>query len=269
MAAFSSCSGYPCRLSTLEDGNVISTKIISSVVQSPFFAGNHTMQQRLNHLFLVINILIGLSLLIFMTNADLRIARMAVGANNQWPGLAHQPWLFFYKTAPIPGILLAIGALVVLCAGFFHFCLKKYRRQSLFLLLLLALGPGLLVNVILKDHLGRPRPQELTEFGGRQQFVQFWQTGPDVKNSSFPSGHASIAFFLMAPWFIFRRRRQLLGLSFLWAGGGFGLLVGIARIMQGGHFLSDVLWAGGLVYLTGELLSWLLLTDDFDKKTSR
>lgn len=221
-----------------------------------------TMERRLNHLFLVINILIGLSLLIFMSNADLRIARMAVGANNQWPGLAHQPWIFLYKTAPIPGILLAIGALVVLCAGFFNSCLKKYRRQSLFFILLLALGPGLLVNVILKDHLGRPRPQELVEFGGKQHFVQFWQPGPAGKNSSFPCGHASIAFFLMAPWFIYRRRRRPLALCFLWLGLSFGLLVGVTRIMQGGHFLSDVLWAGGLVYITGELLSWLFLPDN-------
>ena len=225
------------------------------------------MQRRLNHLFFVINILIGLSLLIFMSNADPHIARLAVGANNHWPGLYHQPWIFLYKAAPIPGILLAIGALVVLCAGFVYSFLKKYRRQSVFLILLLALGPGLLVNVILKDHLDRPRPQELVEFGGKQHFVQFWQPGPAGKNSSFPCGHASIAFFLMAPWFIFRRRRRSLGLSFLWLGIGFGLLVGIARIMQGGHFLSDVLWAGGLVYITGELLSWLCLADDAAKKT--
>ena len=209
-----------------------------------------------------------MSLLIFMSNADLRIARLAVGANNQWPGLYHQPWIFLYKAAPIPGIILAVGSLVVLCAGFFNSCLKKYRRQSLFFILLLALGPGLLVNVILKDHLGRPRPQELTEFGGRQQFVQFWQTGPAEKNSSFPCGHASIAFFLMAPWFIFRRRRRSLGLYFLWIGIGFGLLVGMTRIMQGGHFLSDVLWAGGLVYITGELLSWLCLADGSNQGTS-
>ncbi len=227
------------------------------------------MQSRLNHLFLIINILIVLSLLIFMSNADLRIARMVVGANDQWPGLYHQPWIFLYKTAPIPGMALAAAALIILCAGFISTWLKKYRRQSLFVIFLLALGPGLLINVVLKDHLGRPRPQELAIFGGKQQFVQFWQTGPDEKNSSFPSGHASIAFFLMAPWFIFRRRRRSLGLCFLWCGIGFGLLVGTARIMQGGHFLSDILWAGGLVYIVGELLSWLFLTDDSTRSISR
>ena len=226
------------------------------------------MNQHFNHIFSVIILLISLSLLIFMSSADLHIARLVVGANNHWPGLYHQPWIFLYKAAPVPGILLAIGALVVFCAGFIYSSLKKYRRQSVFLILLLAVGPGLLVNVILKDHLGRPRPQELVEFGGKQHFVQFWQPGPAGKNSSFPCGHASIAFFLMAPWFIYRRRRRSLALCFLWLGLSFGLLVGVTRIMQGGHFLSDVLWAGGLVYITGELLSWLCLADGSNQGTS-
>jgi membrane-associated PAP2 superfamily phosphatase len=213
------------------------------------------MKQCFNRIFFVINILIFLSLLILMSDADLRIARLVVGPDNQWPGLSHAPWTFLYTLAPIPGFLLAAGAGIVLLAGFFRFSLRKFRRQSLFILLLLALGPGLVVNVILKDHLGRPRPQDLIEFGGNHQFVQFWQPGSTEKNSSFPSGHAAIAFFLMAPWFVYRRKNRCKALSFLWTGLLFGLLVGVARIMQGGHFLSDILWAGGLVYIIGELLS--------------
>lgn len=130
------------------------------------------MNRRFNLLFTVIIMLIILSLLIFMCNADLRLSHLIIGRNNQWPGLHHEPWIFIYTMAPIPGIALAAGEQVVLFAGFFYSCLKKYRRHSLFLLLLLALGPGLLVNVILKNHLGRPRPQELIEFGGKQQFTQ-------------------------------------------------------------------------------------------------
>lgn len=214
------------------------------------------MKHHFNHLFTVILILITLSLLIFMSQADVNIARLVVGLNNQWPGLTRQPWIFLYNMAPIPGILLATGALAVFFAGFLYSGLKKYRRQSLFIVLSLAFGPGLLVNVILKDHLGRPRPQELVEFGGNQEFVQFWQPGSAGKNSSFPCGHASIAFFLMAPWFIYRQRSHTLALGFLWTGLAFGLLVGMTRIMMGGHFLSDVVWAGGLVYITGEMLSW-------------
>ncbi|RWX49504.1 PAP2 superfamily protein, partial [Candidatus Electrothrix marina] len=77
-------------------------------------------------------------------------------------------------------------------------------------------------------------------------------------NSSFPSGHAAIAFFLMAPWFVLRDRKQRYAEAFLISGLLFGTLVGIARILQGGHFVSDILWAGGLLYLLGNFLGLAL-----------
>ena len=213
------------------------------------------MLHRFNHFFTVLLILIGLSLLIFMTNADLGLVRLVALPNHQWPGMTQQPWPILYKLAPIPGLILGVVALTVFVAGYLFSFLKGYRREALFVVLLLALGPGLVVNVILKNHLGRPRPQELIEFGGHYQFVQSWQRGTTGKNSSFPSGHASIAFFLIAPWFFLHRKRPGPARLFLFTGILFGLLVGIGRIEQGAHFPSDILWAGGLVYLTGEILS--------------
>lgn len=217
------------------------------------------MKSSLNHLFLVVDILIGLSLLILVSNADLGLSRLVVEAGNQWPGRLHEPWKLLYHLAPVPAFVLAGGALVALAGSYFRRRWRRFRRQAIFILLLLALGPGLIVNVILKDHLGRPRPQEIIEFGGQHDFVQFWQPGADAKNSSFPSGHAAIAFFTMAPWFVYRREKPTLARAFLIGGLGFGCLIGLTRILQGAHFISDILWAGGLVYLFGELLSWLLL----------
>jgi membrane-associated PAP2 superfamily phosphatase len=219
------------------------------------------MKPSLNQLFLVLDILIGLSLLILLFNADLGLSRLVVEAGNQWPGRLHEPWKLLYHMAPVPGFILAACALAALLGGFFYRNWKRFRRQAIFVLLLLALGPGLVVNVILKDHLGRPRPQELIEFGGRYDFVQFWQSGTDMKNSSFPSGHAAIGFFTMAPWFIYRRKKPGLARIFLAGGLFFGTMIGAARILQGAHFISDILWAGGLVYLIGELLARSLRPD--------
>ena len=219
------------------------------------------MKPSLNHLFLVLDILIGLSLLILLFNVDLGLSRLVVEAGNQWPGRLQEPWNSLYHLAPVPGLLLAAWALVTLCGGLIVTTWRRYRRQAIFVLLLLALGPGLLVNVVLKDHLGRPRPRELAEFGGQHEFVQFWQPGSDEKNSSFPSGHAAIAFFTMAPWFIYRRENPAVARVFLAGGLLFGSLVGLTRILQGAHFISDILWAGGLVYLLGEALAWLLPSD--------
>ncbi len=136
--------------------------------------------------------------------------------------------------------------------------MRIFRRQSLFLILFFILGPGLIVNVVLKDNLGRPRPREIVEFQGQYQFIQAWQRGDAGTNSSFPSGHAAIAFAIIGPWFIMRRRNQGDEYQYLLVILGWGGVVGAARILQGGHFLSDVIWAGGLVFITGQVLSiWI------------
>ena len=41
----------------------------------------------------------------------------------------------------------------------------------------------------------------------------------------------------------------------------FGVLMSIARITQGGHFLSDTLWAWGMVHLLAVALYYLLKLD--------
>src|SRR5947209_14357959 len=46
-------------------------------------------------------------------------------------------------------------------------------RNLAFLALTLALGPGLLVNGIIKEHSHRPRPFQTQEFGGPWQFRPF------------------------------------------------------------------------------------------------
>lgn len=207
----------------------------------------------------VLALLLFLSIIMWAVDADMRLAYLVYDEQTRWPGLGRFPWNFIYDYAAVPGFVLAGLALIVLVAGFVKRSLVTYRHQSLFLILLLVLGPGLVVNVLLKDNLGRARPRELVEFGGKYEFSQIWETGETGKNSSFPSGHSSAGFYMIAPWFLLRRHRRTQGYAWLIGGAGYGLLVGVTRILQGGHFLSDVLWAGGIVYITGELLAWKLV----------
>jgi len=214
---------------------------------------------------LVLGLLLLTSAIIWLTDADVRIARIIYQHGSlsdghfRWPGSGVFPWQVIYDFAHIPGFILFGAALFILLGGFVAGSLNAYRRASLFLVLLLLIGPGLVVNVVLKDNYGRARPRELVEFGGKYHYTQIWEWGQAGKNSSFPSGHSSIGFYMMAPWFLLRRRKLGQGLCWLAGGVGFGLLVGAARMLQGGHFLSDVLWAGGLVYMTGEVLAFLIL----------
>ncbi|MGB9041434.1 MAG: PAP2 family protein, partial [Pseudolabrys sp.] len=46
-------------------------------------------------------------------------------------------------------------------------------RAVVFLIGTMVLAPGLLVNVLLKDHWGRPRPIDVTQFGGNDRFVSW------------------------------------------------------------------------------------------------
>lgn len=135
-------------------------------------------------------------------------------------------------------------------------------RQGIFVLLVLALGPGLVVNTVLKDHWGRARPSQVVEFGGSQAFTAApLPANACDKNCSFASGHASVGFALIAFSFLTadRRRRRAIGGSAVAAGA----VIGLARIMQGAHFLSDVVFAGFIVCTIAWLLDRALLERDF------
>jgi lipid A 4'-phosphatase len=118
----------------------------------------------------------------------------------------------------------------------------------LFLALCLAIGPGLVSNIILKDHWGRARPMHLTEFGGSKSYsLPLVPSDQCDHNCSFVSGEASMMYTLffaaafLFPWY---GRRLIL------AGVVFGLFSGIIRVSQGAHFLSDVVFAGVVMALT-------------------
>jgi lipid A 4'-phosphatase len=126
-------------------------------------------------------------------------------------------------------------------------------RAGALLLLALAIGPGLVVNVIFKDHWGRARPAQSAAFGGTARFTPAFVPSDQCRtNCSFPAGDPSNGFVLVAVGFLIaapRPRRAVL------AGAvALGALIGVVRIAQGGHFLSDVLASGFLVFAT----TWLL-----------
>lgn len=129
---------------------------------------------------------------------------------------------------------------------------RGQSRAAIYLLLLLLTGPGLLVNGALKENWGRARPREVMEFGGPQTFTPALIPAAQCNtNCSFVSGHAALGFYLIGMAWVKRRRRWLL------AGIVLGALVGAGRIMQGGHFLGDIVFSFWVVYFTAELLAWL------------
>lgn len=123
----------------------------------------------------------------------------------------------------------------------------RLRGPLLFVLAVLALGPGLLVNTLLKEHSGRARPLTTTEFGGERRFSPAFVIGDQCRsNCSFVSGHAAFATMPVVGAFLAttRRRRR----AWLAAGLACGFAVGIGRIASGAHFASDVWVAVFAVY---------------------
>lgn len=202
-------------------------------------------------------VLLLLTLVFRCTDLDLQVSQFFWRPEDGW--WLKDFWLcsLLYERGMVPGSLIALGGLVGLVLGVKWSKVHRHWRSCLFLLLLLAIGPGLLVNSIFKEHWGRTRPVHVIELGGTEPFLTVWERGSGG-GKSFPSGHASIGFYVMAPYFILRRRRRRMAQAFLIGGGLYGVLMGFGRIAQGGHFLSDVLWAWGMVYFSGLLLCYFL-----------
>jgi membrane-associated PAP2 superfamily phosphatase len=163
--------------------------------------------------------------------------------------------------------VLAIGAAVVWCGSVRRRAWVRHRRACALLVLAVVLGPGLLVNGILKPLWGRPRPHQVQVFGGSQPYRHWWQPGNLGGGKSFSSGHTAMGFVLLAGACLVSPRRpswwHRLALASVLA---YGSLVGVARVVQGAHFVSDVLWSGGLMCFIVALLRALLVatsaTDD-------
>lgn len=130
-------------------------------------------------------------------------------------------------------------------------------RVTLFVLLAFALGPGLVVNGILKEFWGRARPRTLLEFGGDAVFSRAWAiAGECERNCSFVSGEAAGTFCLLAVAFIVGPRVRPYVIAAVLA---FAAAVSTARLTVGAHFLSDIVIAWLLTLLVLVMLWRFLL----------
>lgn len=203
-------------------------------------------------------------------NLDLSISRLVYvpGAAQPWPIGNTDVARFLERWVWVPAAALTAAAAVLIAAG----VRRRQRpllRAGLILLLSLALGPLFLVNTVIRPHFGRPRPQDVTEFGGSDRLHPvLWPSFGE--GAGFPSGHAAAAFALLLPFFALRRISRRLALAALLAGLAYGWLIGFVRIAHGRHFFTDVLWSGGIVWFSGyaatALLEWVLPPESLDSR---
>ena len=119
-------------------------------------------------------------------------------------------------------------------------------RAVLFLAATMIVGPGLIVNLGMKDHLHRPRPVHVQEFGGEAPFKPWYEfDGACRKNCAFASGEAAQAFWMVAPALLAPLPWRAAAIA---AALVFGVAGSALRLAFGGHFLSDVI-VGALITL--------------------
>lgn len=214
----------------------------------------------------IIFFLILLVLLFSGCGWDLAVAGLFHAKTQGWVYGRLWPWRFLYNYGEIPAYLTAALALLVIVCGLFARNLSRYRKVALYFLLFVLIGPCLVVNAVLKDHWGRPRPCQVEIFGGPKQYLPVWEKGTSGEGKSFPCGHAAAGFTLISPYFLLRRRNPRAASAFLLLGLGYGALMGIGRMIQGGHYLTDVIGSGVISYLVGLWLSSLMGFDGQPKE---
>lgn len=140
---------------------------------------------------------------------------------------------------------------------------KKWKKPFLYLFFTLLVGSGLIIHLALKEHWGRPRPKQVIEFGGLQEFRPFYspQFSPSPEPSkSFSCGHCSVGFYFFSLFFIGRffqsKRMEIAGLFLAFS---LGFLLSLTRIAQGGHFFSDTVVSALIMWFTSYFLSFIFL----------
>jgi lipid A 4'-phosphatase len=168
--------------------------------------------------------------------------------------LARQPlWDWLYRYGTIPGIIFTLTALLVWLASFAMPRLQAWRRSCLIVILTTVLAAGFLVNSVLKQYWGRPRPSQTISYGGNWEYRPIFPPGTPGKGAAFPCGHCTMGFvFLAAAGF--HQRSRLLSIGGVVTGLTLGSLLSAARVVQGAHFTNDAIWSFGVVGMTATAL---------------
>ena len=198
---------------------------------------------------LTLAVLVG-SIFGFYAQLDLDLAGLFFNSDTHMFNINGQPWASYSRDAS-RWLVALLSAPAFIAIGS-KLLLPRRRmliggQKAAFLVLTLALGPGIIANVVFKDHWGRFRPISVTEFGGADRFTPWWDPrGECSGNCSFVAGEPAGMFWTLAPAALAPPQWRLLAYS---AALAFGATNGLLRMAAGGHFFTDVLFAGIFMYL--------------------
>lgn len=211
---------------------------------------------RWQHLWIFFAFLLGISCAITAAfpAIDLTVSRWFFDPlSGTWPIAKNPFWQVVRKVLWRLADLSPVAAVaVIIIRAMVPRWRKSGRSAAGFLALSYLLGPGLLVNVLLKEYWGRARPFDVAEFGGDHLFTPaLTVTNQCAHNCSFVGGEASsfaalffVLFFMLSADLHIRKARRVLGAALCVA--VFGSLL---RVAFGHHFLSDIFFAWATMFL--------------------
>lgn len=169
-----------------------------------------------------------------------------------------QPYKWLYEEGTIPSLILTLIAGLGVAGSYLIKRLAPYRRSWLVVLLTALIGGTILINAILKDYWGRPRPRQVVEFGGAWEYLPFYQPGTPGRGESFPCGHCTSGFIFISLATFYRTQPLAAGGAVI-GGLVYGVFISKARMVQGGHFPTDAFWSLGLVLASSFFFHLLLV----------
>ena len=155
----------------------------------------------------------------------------------------------FFRKVVLRAIIIYILILPILSMWLplnkFYFGFTFNIREVVFLWVAGLFNLLIIINLFFKSFWGRARPGDILQLGGKESFTPWYEISNACNtNCSFVSGDAAIGFSLIALYFITKNK------IFFWLSLLFGSALGLIRIMEGGHFFSDVLMAAVIVYIS-------------------
>jgi len=206
-------------------------------------------------------------LLIVFPEVDISFSRLFF---SQEDGFIYQKNFLVYQLYALLPLLTKL--FILACLLYLVYTAIKYRsykkilRSGVFFLVIAAvISPGFVVNEVFKENFGRARPRHIEEFNGKREFTGAFKISDQCeRNCSFSSGHAAMGYFLTAIAYttnlLYFNRIYLTGIVF-------GSLVGLSRIIMGGHFLSDVLTSAFVVLFLDHVIFilWQILIRNLKK----
>lgn len=207
-------------------------------------------------LFYIFGTGIVLTMLAILFHWDETLAKLTYHSANGFAA-----WAKYY--GPYPAIIVTLAA--VLCVLGWKWLPATLRQCALVWIFTLGLGAGVMTNLVLKEVAERPRPRETQLLGGEHSFRPPFTLPQGEGGKSFPSGHATMGFIFAALYFPLRNRHKRLAWASLGTGLALGSALGYGRMVAGGHFFTDVVWAGAIMLATAALLT-PLVTQNWHKR---